>query len=335
MKIVVFGAGAAGSAFAGYLRSGGADVVLVDRNEPHMRAVREKGLRFVIHRQAEDGARDEERLLTGFRTYTSAEEAAAAEGAAEIILYMTKATQLEQAVLDSRPLLCENTVAVSLINGLGNDDVLLRFFDRQRCVIGSGVLGTFLPEPGLCIVTPGASIHMNFGGITRSPASDEACRRMLACFTAGGCLAYWRADDIYHYLWTKVILNCTVNAPCAILRLRAGYVDEDPAGRRLNHSIIRECCAVATAKGVPFDADRFILEEYRDSINHIYDYYPSMAQDVMMRRQQTEIDNLNGKIVEYGEALGIDTPVCRVLTELIRCMQANYDRQYGTELPDE
>ena len=53
-----------------------------------------------------------------------------------------------------------------------------------------------------------------------------------------------------------------------------------------------------------------------------------MAQDVLMNRRQTEIDNLNGMIVKYGEELGIPTPVCKVLTEEIHCIQANYDKQY-------
>ena len=39
--------------------------------------------------------RDRDRLK-GFRTYTTAADAAAAEGKVDVIIYMTKATQLEQ-----------------------------------------------------------------------------------------------------------------------------------------------------------------------------------------------------------------------------------------------
>ena len=45
-------------------------------------------------------------------------------------------------------------------------------------------------------------------------------------------------------------------------------------------------------------------------------------------RRQTEIDVLNGKIAEYGEELGIDTPVCKVLSQVVRCIQGNYDKQF-------
>ena len=39
----------------------------------------------------------------------------------------------------------DTTVAVSLINGLGNDDNLFKVFPKERCIIGSSVLGTALP----------------------------------------------------------------------------------------------------------------------------------------------------------------------------------------------
>ena len=328
MKIVMYGSGAAGSVFASFLRGGGADMVLVDRYKAHMEKVAADGMYFTVHQQVNGEYQDETRHLTGFRTYTDAESAVKAEGKADIIIYMTKATQLEQAVQDSLPLVGEETVAVELINGLGNDDILFRTFPKNRCIVGSGVLGTVLPEPGVCIVTPAGDVHMNFGGAERSERSDRACEELEACFRGGGCNAFWRKDDIYRYIWLKVILNTTVNVVCAVLRLKAGYVEDDPAGRWLYHSIVRECCAVATAKGVPFDAEEFIEKEHIPCIANIYDYYPSMAQDVLMNRRQTEIDNLNGMIVKYGEELGIPTPVCKVLTEEIHCIQANYDKQY-------
>ena len=142
MKIVMYGSGAAGSVFASFLRGGGADMVLVDRYKAHMEKVAADGMYFTVHQQVNGEYQDETRHLTGFRTYTDAESAAKAEGKADIIIYMTKATQLEQAVQDSLPLVGEETVAVELINGLGNDDILFRTFPKNRCIVGSGVLGT-------------------------------------------------------------------------------------------------------------------------------------------------------------------------------------------------
>ena len=47
-----------------------------------------------------------------------------------------------------------------------------------------------------------------------------------------------------------------------------------------------------------------------------------------MHQRQTEIDVLNGKIAEYGKELGIDTPTCAILTQVVHAIQDNYDKQY-------
>ena len=154
MKFAMYGSGAAGSVFASYLRKGGADIILIDRYEAHMKKVAEEGMHFTIHQEENGGYKDYDYQLKGFRTYTTAADAAAAEGKVDVIIYMTKATQLEQAIQDSMPVVGDTTVAVSLINGLGNDDNLFKVFPKERCIIGSGVLGTALPEPAHCVSTP-------------------------------------------------------------------------------------------------------------------------------------------------------------------------------------
>ncbi|MFR6425610.1 MAG: ketopantoate reductase family protein [Oscillospiraceae bacterium] len=269
MKFAMYGSGAAGSVFASYLRKGGADIILIDRYEAHMKKVAEEGMHFTIHQEEDGGYKDYDYQLKGFRTYTTAADAAAAEGKVDVIIYMTKATQLEQAIQDSMPVVGDTTVAVSLINGLGNDDNLFKVFPKERCIIGSGVLGTALPEPAHCVSTPAGGVQMNFGGAVRSELTDAACTEMLKCYRDGGCDAYWRDgepgtdNNIYKFIWKKVCVNATVNTVCAVLRLKIGEVEADPFGQWLFHSVIRETCAVATAKGVPMDADEFIAHDHQ------------------------------------------------------------------------
>lgn len=327
MKFAMYGSGAAGSVFASYLRKGGADIILIDRYEAHMKKVAEAGMTFTIHLQEGGEYRDITEVLPGFRTYSTAEAAAQAEGKVDAIIYMTKATQLEQAIADSAPVVGEDTIAISLINGLGNDDNLLKTYPAGRCVIGSGVLGTALPEPGHCVSTPAGGVQMNFGAIERNERIDAVCEEMLRCYRDGGCDAYWRKDDIYKFVWKKVIVNSTVNTVCYVLRLKIGEVEQDPYGREIFRNVIREACAVATARGTELSAEDFIAHDHMDIVTNIGDYYPSMCQDAFHKRQ-TEIDVLNGKIAEYGKELGIPTPTCDVLSQVVRAIQGNYDRQF-------
>ena len=327
LKLAMFGAGAAGSVFASYLRNGGADIILIDRNEKLMNKVKEDDMTFTIHLQEGGEYHDITKVLEGFRAYTSAQEAFEAEGRMDAIIYMTKAMQLEQAIVDSAPVVGEETVAVSLINGLGNDDNLLKAYPADRCIIGSGVLGTALRGPGHCVCTPVSGVQMNFGAIERSELTDRVCEELLLRFRQGGCNAMWRKDDIYKFVWKKVIVNSVVNTVCFVLRLKIGEIEADPWGRKLFHDVIREACAIATARGTALDADDFIAHDHQDVVTNVGDYYPSMCQDAFNKRQ-TEIDVLNGKIAEYGRELGIPTPTCDVLSTVVRAIQGNYDKQF-------
>ena len=92
MKFAMYGSGAAGSVFASYLRKGGADIILIDRYEAHMKKVAEEGMHFTIHQEEDGGYKDYDYQLKGFRTYITAADAAAAEGKVDVIIYMTTAT---------------------------------------------------------------------------------------------------------------------------------------------------------------------------------------------------------------------------------------------------
>ena len=50
----------------------------------------------------------------------------------DIVIFITKATQLDGAVQTAMPCIGDKTVVCSLINGLGNDDILLKYFPGNR-----------------------------------------------------------------------------------------------------------------------------------------------------------------------------------------------------------
>ena len=121
MKIAMIGSGAAGSVFASYLRRGGADITLVDPYQEHMDKVAKDGMTFTIYP-------DQTFQLTGFKTAYTADDI----GIMDIVIFMTKTTTLRSAVESAKPCIGPNTVLVSLLNGLGNEDKLLEFVPGDR-----------------------------------------------------------------------------------------------------------------------------------------------------------------------------------------------------------
>ena len=243
MKIAMIGCGAAGSCFAGYLRKGGADITLVDRYQAHMDKVAKDGLEFIVYP-------DTHYHLDGFKTAYTADDI----GIMDIVIFVTKATQLESAVQSAMPCIGPDTVLCSLINGLGNDDILLKHFPANRILCGSGALGTQLREPGCCVSTEVQGTLVHFGALENGPVTDKAGKHLAEVFTKGGCRAEFNEDDRPN-IWKKVIINCTVNTVCALLRLKIYEVAEDPYGMELFRGVVREACDVDDVLHVPRPAD--------------------------------------------------------------------------------
>ena len=314
MKIAMIGSGAAGSVFACYLKKGGAEMTLVDRYQRHMDACRESGLRFVTP--------EGEELLTGFQTASSAAQL----DVQDLVILMVKATQTEGLIPDLRHCVGPETVVVSLQNGLGNDELLSRYFPPENILYGFGTIGTELPEPGKCVSKPESGVIMRFGAAKDSPLSRRAGQWLEQCFNAGGCSTVFESD-IRPFVWKKAISNSGYNTLSALLRLKVGDYLALEAGEELLKSVWAEGCAVCKAvTGVDLWPE--MLEELPRLKQGFATYYPSMAQDVLIHQRQTEVQLLNGAIVRYGEACGIPTPVNEALTRMITCIQASYEKQY-------
>ncbi len=314
MKIAMVGSGAAGSVFAAYLRKGGAEMTLVDRYQAHMDACREKGLLFVSPQGEE--------LLTGFQTAASAEELETQD----IVILMVKATQTEGLVPELKHCVGEETVIVSLQNGLGNDEVLGKYFPLDRILYGFGTIGTELPAPGKCVSKPESGVIMRFGAAKEGPLAEKAGKYLEKCFCDGGCETVFE-KDIRPFVWKKAISNSGYNTLSALLRLKVGEFLEMEEGVNLILSVWKEGCDVCKAvTGV--DLWQEMLEELPRLKVGFATYYPSMAQDVLINKRQTEVQLLNGAIVRYGKACGIPTPVNEAMTRMITCIQAGYGMQY-------
>ncbi len=314
MKIAMIGSGAAGSVFAAYLRRGGGELWLVDKYKAHMDKIAADGLVF----RTPEG----EEVLTGFHTAPTAREI----GVMDMVILMVKATQTVDVMADTMPCIGPDTVVVSLQNGLGNDEVLARYVEKERIMYGSGLIGTELAGPGVCISKPEEGVQMHFGAVVNNPITDKAGKALEDLFKAGGCNASFD-EDVRPYVWKKVIANSGYNGVSAVMRLKVKEVFGDPFGMKIVRHVWEEGCAVAEAMGIGDLRPLMVLEEPK-ILEGLGNYYPSMAQDAVLHQRQTEIDVLNGAIARYGAQLGIPTPYNAAIADIISCIQNNYDKQY-------
>ena len=123
------------------------------------------------------------------------------------------------------------------------------------------------------------------------------------------------SDNVRGALWAKLILNCAYNALSAVGRIPYGQLVQQPGVTDVMRDVVAECRAVASADGVnlPPDVDAAV----RRIAETMPSQYSSTAQD-LMRGKPSEIDFLNGYVVQRGEALGVATPANRVLWAVVR-----------------
>jgi 2-dehydropantoate 2-reductase len=150
--------------------------------------------------------------------------------------------------------------------------------------------------------------------IERSRASDGLAQALIAAAVPTDI-----SDNVRGALWAKLILNCAYNALSAITQLPYGRLVKGAGITAVMRDVVDECLAVAKADGVtiPGDVDAAI----RKIAETVPGQYSSTAQD-LARGKPSEIDHLNGVIVRRGEALGVATPVNRLLHAIVKLLES-------------
>jgi 2-dehydropantoate 2-reductase len=119
-------------------------------------------------------------------------------------------------------------------------------------------------------------------------------------------------------LWMKLIINCAYNAISAIAQRPYGENVRGEGVPQVMRDVVDECLAVASAEGVQIPGDAYAT--VAKLVESMPNQFSSTAQD-LARGKRTEIDFLNGLIVRRGDALGIPTPVNRVLWSLVKLIE--------------
>jgi 2-dehydropantoate 2-reductase len=299
MRFLVFGAGAVGSLVAARLAQH-YSVSLVARDE-HVRAIRERGL-----------------LVTG-RTEIHARNIEAAASVAElrgphpdVVLVTVKSYQTLTAREALEPF-WSRSLFVSLQNGLGNEETL-----AERC---SRVLGAVINQ-GAIFVEPGKVFHAGedetwIGPFSGTTANDS--ERVARSLDESGIRARAVSGaELREAIWKKVVLNAAVNPLTALLGKKTGELLENVAIDSAIRAIVEESVAIARASGVALEEGP-ILEWIRRVAEATRENKSSMLQDVE-RGRPTEIDSMNGALVERARALGIPSPRNELLTLLVRSL---------------
>jgi len=296
-KIVVIGAGAVGCYFGGMLARAGHDVTLIAR-PAHVHAMGANGLRM------EAKAFDEY-----VRVRASTEISAVKD--AQFVLFCVKSTDTEDAATQALPHVAPHAVLLSLQNGVDNAERLRRLLPNHG--VASAVVYVAAEMVG-----PGHVKHRGRGELVMEPFLGSA---ILTQMLLAAGVPVEVSDNVRGALWHKLILNCAYNAMSAIVQMPYGKIAMGDGVQDVMRDVVDECLAVAKAEGVE------VAGNVDAAVRMIFETMPgqfsSTAQD-LARSKRSEIDYLNGLIVRRGAALGVATPVNRVLWSIVRLLESKH-----------
>lgn len=312
MRFVICGAGAIGTTMGGYLSGRGNDVILVARSF-HAEAIQRNGLTMKTAKGV---------MRPPVSALSSARDVKWQKG--DIIFITTKSQ-------NTRPLLSELSVAprdtpvFCFQNGVRNEEWAASIF---RNVYGG------LVQFSANFIEPGVVEHTRNDvlAIGKYPAGlDEVTTAVGAVLErAGFRVTYY--ESVMPHKWGKLLVNLN-NALYALIDTWLQVAYSDVELRRFLAETMREGMQVLNAAGIRIEmgpgepaAEEFIRQmdagayAYENPQNLPPDRrtYPSTWQDVMLRRETTEVEHFNGEIVELGKTFGVPTPQNSALLEMMR-----------------
>lgn len=306
MKIIIVGAGAMGGLYGAYL-SRKNQVIMIDTYEPAVEKINTEGIKVIESDGTETVYKDN---LTAFASGMCREKA-------DLVIMFVKSTYLEAALEQNKRLFYEDTVVMSLQNGAGNDRKIARYVKDENIIIGTSKHNA---------VSQGCAVVKHTGYGTTTIGSNHGAVKILEEIhdTLNACgLDTVISDDIQRIIWSKLFVNLSINTFTAITQTPIGYMLENEDAWNFAKRLVYEAVEVAEEDGTYFDR-REALEYVREVCEKAAKGYSSMYQD-RKKKLKTEIDAINGAIVEQAKLYGVPVPYNSLIVDLVHAIEGAYD----------
>ena len=259
----------------------------------------------------------------------------------DIAIITTKINTLEDAVKDIMPHISKGGSIVLLQNGLEGIKIQ-ESFGREKIVLASVLWGASMTGPGEYTVTAEGPFVVESGkhsaekeGLPRKGAAAvdpaEVLRTVFPVKTT---------ENIKGVLWSKLTINASLTSLGAVTGLSFGELVKSKRARVISLNIGREIYKVAISEGVklsPLPGGVFGVNipkllstgGFPDFLKHeiikLIGKKHAKTQSSMLasieRGRKTEVNYLNGMVVELGKKYGIATPLNKRIVEIVKMLE--------------
>jgi len=242
------------------------------------------------------------------------------DGPAQLLIFAVKAPDLEQAISLAAPVVDEDTVILSLLNGVTSEEILEQAFGPEKVL--------YTVTQGMDAVREGNRLTYHTAGqmFLGLPEEDyfdrgDKLTEALDLLCRAG-LPFVREEEILHRMWCKFMLNVGVNQVCMAYETDYGGVQVPGPLRDTMIAAMDEARKVGACQGV--------LVTQRDKAEYLAvldalhpSGIPSMRQDGLAHRR-TEVELFAGAVLELAARFGMNAPVNRMLYDRIRAMETSW-----------
>ncbi|SHJ51474.1 2-dehydropantoate 2-reductase [Dethiosulfatibacter aminovorans DSM 17477] len=297
-KIAIIGLGAIGASVGEQIIGKGYDVKIVaDRNR--------------IERYEETGIYvNDEKIDFEYLTPEDGE-------VMDLIIVCTKFHDLENTVRDMENLVGENTIIISLLNGIDSEMIIGEAYGMDKLIYSYINKISGVKEGNR--INRGAKGIIHIGSV--SDMDDLKVREIAELLDNCG-VQYIVEENIIKSLWWKLMLNVGVNQLAAVSGATYGVVVEFQEARNMMGAAMMEVVKISQVMGTGLTEDD-MNSCFSNFDNLPYGGKPSMLQDVENKRK-TEVEMFAGRIIELGKKCSIPTPVNEFLYNAIRLIEKRY-----------
>jgi len=347
-KIAIVGAGAVGGYTGAHMVRAGENVIFIDPWPEHVEHMRTHGLRVTHAKEVP------EFTVPARALHVTDTQQLSKEKPVDIAFVCMKSYDTGWATMLIRQYLAPDGYVVSLQNCMNEETIagIVGWGKTLGCIASSITVNLFDPGHIHRGAGKGGSAHTVYragevhGRVTAR--AQEVCRLVGHADSAKVTANLWGER------WSKLVANVMANGLSAATGLGGGQMLQNDAIRRFSTRLGSEAIRVGQAHGYQLEEILHLPPEtiaragegdeaamracddrrFKDAGRTSAEQRPSMGQD-MQKGRRTEIEFMNGFVVDEGETLGMSCRANAALTDIVKRVERGElqpDPRHITEL---
>jgi 2-dehydropantoate 2-reductase len=236
----------------------------------------------------------------------------------DYIFLMVKQPAITQDLIDYlKAQINTNTYLISFQNGVGHEAMLREKLGWDRLLLAVTTEGARREDLTAVSHTGRGVTYIGTAEDTDSQFNNSA-HILLAQLLEKAGFHTRMSKNMNVRIWIKLTINAVINPLTAILRVKNGDLLVSPWTRSLMQALYQEACIVAKAKGVDLPDD--LWETLLGVCKATSENHSSMLQDIEQSRR-TEIDRINGSLLQMAKELKLDLPTNQIVCQLVKALE--------------